>query len=231
MREHNLLREVNGKASLTRWSASPARWAPRLFAAKAGWCLKNTSSPYPLVAHECLSPLPRLLLPKVTLLDISMGRDNMRTLTLGASSSPNTLEITLDTPFYSSFKAPLRYSKLIQCLLWPLLPSDPRSLKTDSGCRGRVATTCSFACGYAYILCATLRRRGAAAGSFGGDVSAGAHQGKIALSLKRAKGGSSLLRRFLRRFPWLMYDRWFRTLDATLERVSVLVPFATLGGV
>src|ERR671919_46478 len=152
MREHNLLREVNGKASLTRWSASPARWAPRLFAAKAGWCLKNTASPYALVAHECLSVLPRLLLPKVTLLDISMGRDNMHTLTLGASSSPNTLEITLDTPFYSSFKAPLRYSKLTQCLLWPLLPSDPRSLKTDSGCRGRVATTCSFACGYAYIL-------------------------------------------------------------------------------
>src|SRR5829696_4478605 len=110
MREHNLPREVNGKAFLTRWSASPARWAPRLFAAKAGWCLKNTTSPYPLVVHECLSPLPRLLLPKVTLLDISMGRDNTRTLTLGASSSLNTLEVTLDTPFYSSFKAPLRYS-------------------------------------------------------------------------------------------------------------------------
>src|SRR5215212_10241886 len=81
-----------------------------------------------------------------------------------------------------------------------------------------------------YSLCHA--KAGAAAGSFGGDVGAGAHQGKIALSLKRAKGGSSILRRFLRRFPWLMYDRrWFRTLDATLERVSVLVPFATLGGV
>src|SRR5215207_2467699 len=172
MHEHNLPREVNGKASLTRWSAFPARWAPRLFAGKAAWCLKNTASQYPLVVHECLSPLPRLLLPKVTLLDFSIGRDNMRTLTLGASSSPNTLEKTLDTPFYSFFKAPLRYSKPTQCLLWPLFPSDPRSLKTDSGCRGRFVTTCFFACGYAYIHCATLRR-GAAAESFGGDVGAG----------------------------------------------------------
>jgi hypothetical protein len=190
MREHNLPREVNGKAFLTRWSASPARWAPRLFAAKAGWCLKNITSPYPLVVHECLSPLPRLLLPKVTLLNISMGRDNTRTLTLGASSSLNTLEVTLDTPFYSSFKAPLRYSKPTQCLLWPLLPSDPRSLKTDSGCRGRFATTCSFACGYAYILCATLRRglwqNLAVATSVRGPTK------MIALSSERAKGGSSI---------------------------------------
>src|SRR5215204_7716350 len=60
----------------------------------------------------------------------------------------------------------------------------------------------------------------------------GLTKAKIALSLKRAKGGSSILRRFLRRFPRLMYDRmWFRTLDATLERVSILVPFASLGGV
>src|SRR5215204_1729518 len=173
MREHNLPREVNGKASLTRWSAFPARWAPRLFAAKAGWCLKNTASPYPLVVHECLSPLPRLLLPKVPLLDISMGRDNIRTLTSGRKLfSQHARDNPRHPLFYSSFKGPLRYSKPTQCLLWRLFPSDPRSLKTDSGCRGRFATTCSFACGYAYIHGATLRR-GAAAESFGGDVGAG----------------------------------------------------------